>query len=238
MGFCVGYAKANVVILPKSLSDDFLLFCTRNPKACPLLEVGDVGFPHLSKIAPDADIRTDLPKYRVFRSGFEPTVVTDIESFWRDDLVTFALGCSDIFDQKLIEYGITVQYLEHNKIVPMYETSIPCQPSGVFKGPLVVSMRPIKGSDISRAVLLSARFPVAHGTPVHIGDPSAIGIEKLERVDYGDPPEMEPGDVPVFWACAVTPQAVALRSNPELMITHMPGHMLITDVPIQALSTL
>jgi uncharacterized protein YcsI (UPF0317 family) len=237
-GLGPGYVQANLAVLPRDLAYDFLLFCQRNPRPCPLLEVTDVGSPEPVGVAPGADLRTDLPRYRIYRDGALVDEVTDATPYWRDDLVAFLLGCSFTFEWALLEAGVRLWHVEHGRNVAMYRTSLACRPAGVFHGPMVVSMRPIAGGDVAKAVTASARFPGAHGAPVHVGDPAAIGIADLDRPDWGDRQEFRAGDVPVFWACGVTPQAVALASRPSFMITHSPGHMFITDVPNSALAVL
>ncbi|MCL6598587.1 MAG: putative hydro-lyase [Alicyclobacillus macrosporangiidus] len=229
-GAAAGYTQANLVILPQDLAFEFLLFCQRNPKPCPVLDVTEPGSPVPSRVAPDADLRTDVPKYRVYRHGELVDETTDIRSYWSDHLVAFLLGCSFTFEQALLDNGVPVRHIEENCNVPMYRTNIDCTPAGRFAGPMVVSMRPIPHAQVVRAVQVTSRFPAVHGAPVHIGDPAAIGIEDLSRPDFGDPVPIRPGEVPVFWACGVTPQAVAMHVKPELMITHAPGHMFITDV--------
>ncbi|MEO8449512.1 MAG: putative hydro-lyase [Gemmatimonadota bacterium] len=226
-----GYVQANLAVLPRDDAYDFLLFCQRNPRPCPLLEVGDVGSTVPVSMAPAADLRTDIPRYRIYRDGVVTEDVTDATPYWRNDLVAFLLGCSFTFEWALLDAGVPLRHIEQGRNVAMWRTSIDCRPAGVFHGPMVVSMRPIPANLITRAVTASARFPGAHGGPVHIGDPAAIGIHDLGAPDYGDAPDFEPGDVPVFWACGVTPQAVALASKPAFMITHSPGHMFLTDVP-------
>ena len=228
-GLAPGYAQANVVIVSRALAYDFLLFCQRNPKPCPVLEVTEAGSPHPA-CAPGADLRTDVPGYRLYRHGDLVAEVDTLTGLWRDDLVTFLLGCSFTFEAALQRAGLPVRHIEEGRTVPMYVTRIPCRPAGVFAGPLVVSMRPVPVAEVSRAVQITARYPLAHGAPVHLGDPRAIGIADLDRPDYGDPVTVRPDEVPVFWACGVTPQAVARRAKPELMITHRPGHMFITDL--------
>jgi len=237
-GLGAGHVQANLAVLPRDCAYDFLLFCQRNPRPCPLLEVTDAGSTEPVGVAPGADLRTDLPRYRIYKQGELADEVTDATPYWRDDLVAFLLGCSFTFEWALLEAGIHLWHVEHGKNVAMWRTSIPCRPAGVFHGPVVVSMRPIASADLSKAVTASARFPGAHGAPIHIGDPAAIGIRDLARPDWGDAQEFRPGDVPVFWACGVTPQAVALASKPAFMITHSPGHMFITDVPNSALAAL
>ena len=237
-GLGPGYVQANLAVLPKEYAYDFLLFCQRNPRPCPLLEVTEVGSPEPVGVAPGADLRTDIARYRIYEDGALADEVTDIRPFWRADLVAFLLGCSFTFEWALLEAGIRLWHVEHGKNVAMWRTSIPCRPAGVFHGPMVVSMRPIPASQLAHAVTASARFPGAHGAPVHIGDPAAIGIADLARPEWGDRQEFRAGDVPVFWACGVTPQAVALACKPPFMITHSPGHMFITDMPNSTLAVL
>lgn len=229
-GLAPGYTQANLVILPQADAFDFLRFCVRNPKPCPVLDVTDPGspFPDPSWAA-TADLRTDVPRYRVYEHGELINEPTDLLQRWRDDLVTFLLGCSFTFERALIAAGVPVRHLECGCNVPMYRTTRPCRPAGRFHGPLVVTMRPIPSHLMARAVQVTSRYPSVHGAPVHIGDPAALGIEDMGRPDYGDAVPVEAGEVPVFWACGVTPQAVALESRVPLMITHAPGHMFITD---------
>jgi uncharacterized protein YcsI (UPF0317 family) len=229
-GMANGYTQANLVVLPQSLAFEFLLFCQRNPKPCPVLDVTEPGSPVPALVAPESDLRTDLPKYRVYRNGELTEEVTSIEHLWRDDLVAFLLGCSFTFEKALLDNGIAVRHIDEGSNVPMYITNVPCQKAGRFAGPMVVSMRPIPREQVVRAVQVTSRFPAVHGAPIHIGDPLAIGITSLERPDFGDPVPVKEGEVPVFWACGVTPQAVAMHVKPELMITHAPGHMFITDL--------
>jgi uncharacterized protein YcsI (UPF0317 family) len=235
-GLGQGYVQANLAVLPREHAYDFLLFCQRNPRPCPLIEVTDVGSPEPGGVAPGADLRTDIPRYRVWKDGALADEVTDVTPYWRDDLVAFLLGCSFTFEWAMLEAGIPLWHIEQGRNVAMWRTSIACRPAGVFHGPMVVSMRPIPAALIPKAVTASARFPATHGAPIHIGDPAAIGIADVTRPDYGDAQEFNPGDVPVFWACGVTPQAVALASKPSFMITHSPGHMFITDLPNAALA--
>lgn len=235
-GLCQGYVQANLVVLPKELAYDFLLFCQRNPKPCPLLEVTDTGSYEPRLTAPGADLRWDLPRYRIYRDGKLTAEVPDIVELWRDDLVAFLLGCSFTFETALLQVGVPIRHLEEGRNVPMYITTIPCVPAGVFQGPLVVSMRPIPPQLVSKAVQVTSRFPAVHGAPIHVGDPEAIGIEDLSRPDFGDPVTIHEGEIPVFWACGVTPQAVALEAKPPFMITHSPGHMFITDLQDEALT--
>ncbi len=235
-GLCQGRVQANLVILPQDLAYDFLVFAQRNPKACPLLEVTEPGSTEPVQTAPGADLRLDIPRYRIYRYGELEAEVTDLLAIWQEDLVSFLLGCSFTFEAAMLKAGVPVRHLEEGKNVPMYMTTRPCQPGGVFQGPLVVSMRPILPPLIPRAVQATARFPAAHGAPVQIGDPASLGIEDLARPDFGDPVTIRPGEVPVFWACGVTPQAVAMQAKPPIMITHAPGHMFVTDLEDEALA--
>src|SRR5216110_951644 len=235
-GLGANHVQANLAVLPRDYAYDFLLFCQRNPRPCPLLEVTDVGSAEPVGVAPGADLRTDIPRYRIYTHGELTDEVTDATRFWRDDLVAFLLGCSFTFEWALLEEGIPLRHIDRGRNVAMWRTSIDCRPAGAFHGPMVVSMRPIPASLLARAVTASARFPGAHGAPIHIGDPDAIGIRDIARPDWGDAQDFEPGDVPVFWACGVTPQAVALASKPAFMITHSPGHMFITDIPNSTLA--
>lgn len=229
-GLVPGYTQANLVLLPKADAFDFVLFCLRNPKPCPLLEVTEPGNPEPVLTAPGADLRTDVPRYRVFRNGKVVDEPYDIVGYWRDDLVGFLLGCSFTFENALQQAGIPVRGLEGERpTFSAYITSIPCVPAGKFRGRMVVTMRPMTPADAIRAVQVTSRFSKAHGAPVHIGDPSAIGIRNPGKPDFGSPVEVLPGEVPVFWACGITPQVVALDSGVEFMITHYPGHMFITD---------
>lgn len=229
-GMCAGYAQANLAILPKELAYDFLLFTQRNPKPCPILEVSDMGSRELKYIAKNCDIATDFPKYRVYEKGELKGEYTSVEDFWRDDLVSFLIGCSFSFESELIEAGIEMRHNTMGCNVPMYITNIETVPAGIFHGPMTVSMRPIPYDQIVRAVTVSGTMPQVHGTPVHIGNPAAIGIKDINKPDFGDPVEIKDGEVPVFWACGVTPQSVLMNVKPEFVITHSPGHMLITDV--------
>lgn len=225
-----GYTQANLVILPKKYAYDFLLFCMRNPKSCPLIEVTDAGSPVPKKSAPTADLRTDLPKYRIYKNGELTEEVTDITAYWQDDFVSFLIGCSFTFEKPLLENGIPIRYIEEGRNVSMYKTNIPCESAGIFQGPMVVSMRPMKPEEAIRAVQITSRFPSVHGAPVHIGDPEQIGVTDINKPDFGDAVTIHKGEVPVFWGCGVTPQAAVMASKPELVITHAPGHMFVTDV--------
>lgn len=229
-GRCYGFVQANLVVLPQEAAYDFLLFCQRNPKPCPLLEVTDIGSFEPRRTAPGADLRRDLPRYRIYRGGKLVAEATDIVQEWREDLVAFLLGCSFTFEAALLKADIPVRHIEEETNVPMYMTDLPCTPAGTFHGPLVVSMRPIPSAQVVKAVQITSRFPAVHGAPVHIGDPQAIGIKDLGKPDFGQAVTIKEGEVPVFWACGVTPQAVAMKAKPPFMITHAPGHMFITDV--------
>jgi uncharacterized protein YcsI (UPF0317 family) len=235
-GLAAGYTQANLVIVPRDLAYDFLLFCQRNPKPCPVLEVTDAGRYEPILTAPGADLRHDLPAYRVFRNGEMIEECQDIAHLWRDDRVAFLLGCSFTFEAALLAAGLPLRHLDRGCNVSMYRTNRDCVGAGDFQGPLVVSMRPLPGDMVARAVQVTARYPAVHGAPVHIGDPDALGIDDLSQPDYGDFLPLEDGEVPVFWACGVTPQAVALAARIPFMITHAPGHMFITDIPDKTLA--
>ncbi|MGH3318807.1 MAG: putative hydro-lyase [Streptosporangiaceae bacterium] len=228
-GWSDGFAQANLIVVPRDLAYDMLLFGQRNPKPCPVLDVTEAGDPHPRGIAPTADLRTDLPAYRVWRDGEPSEEAADVSAYWRDDLVGFLLGCSFTFEHALLRAGVPMRHLEQGRNVPMYRTSVECRPAGRLAGPLVVSMRPIPSDLVERAIEVTATYPRMHGAPVHHGDPSEIGIVDLGQPDFGDRVEMVDGDVPVFWACGVTPQAVVTASRPEFAISHAPGHMFITD---------
>jgi len=229
-GLALGYVQANLVVLPRDWAFDFLLFCQRNPKPCPLLDVTEPGDPEPRGVSPGADLRTDLPAYRVWKGGELVEEVHDISRHWRDDLVSFLIGCSFTFESGLLVAGVPVRHIEQGVNVPMYRTNVPCRAAGRFSGPLVVSMRPLRPAQAVKATQVCSRFPRAHGAPVHFGDPAAIGVRDVARPDYGDPVEFRPGEVPVFWACGVTPQAALTQARPPLAITHKPGHMFVTDL--------
>lgn len=225
-----GHVQANLAILPRPLAAEFLHFCQRNPKPCPLLAMSEPGNPALPELGADIDIRTDIPRYRVWKNGELVAEPTDVRDIWRDDLVSFLIGCSFSFEEAMLDNGLPVRHIEQGCNVPMYRTNIPTNPAGSFSGPLVVSMRPLKAADAIRAIQVTSRFPSVHGAPVHIGDPALIGIADINRPDYGDAVEIRPGEMPVFWACGVTPQSVVSSVRPEFCITHAPGHMLVTDL--------
>ena len=237
-GMCNGFAQANMAVLPKDLAFDFLLFTQRNQKPCPVLDVTEPGSPVPRLIAPNADLRYDIPRYRIYKKGELTDEVTNLDKYWRDDLVAFLLGCSFSFEGPMLDAGLDVRHITDNHNVPMYITNIECVPAGVFHGPMVVSMRPMKPKDAVRAVQVTSRMSFVHGAPIHFGDPEAIGIKDITKPDFGDASLIKPGEVPVFWACGVTPQAVAMAVKPEFMITHAPGHMFISDVPNADLSVL
>lgn len=227
-GFSAGYAQANLIALDKRYAFDFLLFAQRNPKPCPLLGVLEPG-QLSSPLLPGGDIRTDIPSYRVFSQGSLIDEPSDATAYWTDNTVAFLIGCSFTFEQALLDNGVPVAHIEQGVNVPMFLTNIDCEPAGVFSGKMVVSMRPIPASMVSDAVRITSRYPAVHGAPVHVGDPSLIGIEDLAAPDFGDAVDIPPGTVPVFWACGVTPQSIVMHSKPDLAICHAPGKMLITD---------
>jgi uncharacterized protein YcsI (UPF0317 family) len=230
-GLASGHVQANLVILPENLAADFKRFCLGNPKPCPLIEVLEAGKVEPVRTAPGADIRTDIPKYCIFRDGVLEEEMADIKPVYLDNLTAFLLGCSFTFERALIDGNIDVPHFHSGKNVAMFRTNLKTEPAGIFKGPMVVSMRWIQPEKVDLAVKITAKFALAHGAPVHIGAPDRIGISDIFRPDYGDPSRPQnPDDVPVFWACGVTPQSVALASRPPLMITHSPGHMFITDL--------
>ncbi len=237
-GMAEGYTQANVVILKKEFAFDFLLFCQRNPKACPILEVTNPGEFLIKRTAENADIRTDVPAYRIYEDGVYSKEVDNIVNYWEDDMVAFLLGCSFTFETALMENNIPIRHIEENANVPMYQTNISCDRTEAFSGPLVVSMRPMTAQNAIRATQITSRFPDVHGSPVHIGTPEEIGISDIYSPDFGDPPIIKDGELPVFWACGVTPQAVAMNSKPPLMITHAPGCMFVSDIKDQTLSVL
>ncbi len=229
-GMCAGYAQANLVVLPKKYAYDFLLFAQRNPRSCPLLEVSDEGSRGLCYLAKDADIARDIPKYRIYEKGELVRECCDVSDIWRSDLVSFLIGCSFSFESELLLADVPVRQIEQNCNVPMYNTNIDCSPAGIFRGKMVVSMRPIPHDLVVKAALITASMPRVHGAPVHIGSPEVIGISDIGHPDYGDAVEIRNGEVPVFWPCGVTPQAVVMESKPDFCITHSPGHMFISDI--------
>jgi len=228
-GLAAGFVQANLMVVPREAAFDFLLFCQRNPKPCPIVEVVEAGSTE-PRCAPGADLRTDLPRYRVYRDGRLVEERKDVRDVWTDDLVAFLIGCSFSFEEALTEAGVPLRHVEACSNVPMYRTRVPTVPAGRFHGPLVVSMRPIPASQVALAVQVTGRYERVHGAPVHVGEPSALGIADVARPDFGDPVEIRPGELPVFWACGVTPQAVALASRLPFCITHAPGYMFVSDL--------
>ena len=237
-GLALGYAQANLVILPKEVAFDFSLFCQRNPKPCPILEVVEPGKYEPVLTAPGADLRVDVPLYRIYKEGKLVSEEEDITSYWTSELVCFLLGCSFTFEAALMRAGIALRHIAAGKNVAMYETNIEAVSAGIFSGPVVVSMRPIHVTKVVKSIQITSRFPLVHGAPLHIGDPKRIGIRDIARPQYGDYVGIREDEVPVFWACGVTSQAVALKSRPPLMITHSPGHMFITDILDEELAAL
>ena len=228
-GLAGDYIQTNLMIVPRSHAFDFLLFCQRNPKPCPLVEVLEAGSA-APQCAPGADIRTDLPGYCVYEHGVKTRELSDISSIWQDDFVSFLLGCSFSFESALIRGGISLRHIAQQRNVAMYKTNIACRPAGSMQGNMVVSMRPIKAGDVARAVEITARFPQVHGAPIHIGHPELLGISDLARPDFGDPVAVLDDELPVFWACGVTPQYIAELSRLPFCITHAPGKMFLTDL--------
>jgi uncharacterized protein YcsI (UPF0317 family) len=233
-GQCPAYQQANLVVLPSVLAAEFASFCSRNPKPCPVIEILPPGEwePQLS--APGADLRTELPGYRVYADGGLIRRLDDLLQVWRKDLSAFLLGCSFTFEHALAEAGVPLRHVEQGTTVPMFVSTLACRPAGRVRGPVVVTMRPVGQSQLPLALEISSRYPHAHGLPLHVGDPAAIGIGDLSHPDYGNPVLVEADEIPVFWACGVTPQAVAREARVELLITHEPGCMFVTDLPREA----
>ena len=230
-GVAVGRVQANLVVLPAAAAADFRRFCDLNPQPCPLLDVTEPGSPEPRKVAPGADLRFDLPRYRVYRDGRLADEVDTLDGVWRDDLVAFLLGCSFTCERALLGAGVPIRHLELGRVVSMFRTRRQTEAAGPFRGPLVVTMRPIPQSLVEQATAITGRYPLAHGAPVHVGDPAELGIADLARPDYGDPVPIYPGEVPVYWACGVTSQAAVELARLPLVITHAPGYMFITDLP-------
>ena len=235
-GLADGFVQANLMVVPREAAFDFLLFCQRNPKPCPLVEVVEAGTVE-PRCAPGADLRTDLPRYRIYRDGRLVEERTEVRALWTDDLVAFLIGCSFSFEEALAEAGVPLRHVEACSNVPMYRTGVPTTPAGRFHGPLVVSMRPVPASLVPLAVRVTSRFERVHGAPVHVGEPAALGIADVARPDHGDPVEIRPGELPVFWACGVTPQAAALASRLPFCITHAPGFMFVSDLTNASLAS-
>jgi uncharacterized protein YcsI (UPF0317 family) len=228
-GYAPGYVQGNLVILPEDFAGDFLRFAQRNPKPCPLIGVGEKGNPFMTQLGRELDIRTDLPRYRVWRKGAIVDEPLNIKDYWQEDLTAFVIGCSYSFEEALVSAGLPLRYAERELRVPMFRTNIACEPAGKLSGPLVVSMRSFTPAGAIRAIQITSRFPSVHGAPVHIGMPESIGIADIMKPDYGDAVEVAAGELPVFWACGVTPQAIIAEAKPEFAITHAPGCMLVTD---------
>lgn len=228
-GLAPGHVQGNLVILRRDLAEDFMRFAQRNPKPCPLIGVTEVGIPNLPELGADLDLRTDLPRYRVWRHGELIDEPTDILSYWTNDLVGFVIGCSFSFEEALLAADVPVRHIAEGRNVPMFRTNIACFPAGPFAGPMVVSMRPLRPADAIRAIQITSRFPSVHGAPVHLGQPETIGIRDIAKPDYGDAVAVHADELPVFWACGVTPQAVIAAAKPAFAITHAPGAMLVTD---------
>ncbi|MBW4934056.1 putative hydro-lyase [Marinobacter sp. F4206] len=228
-GMAHSLVQGNVVILPADWASDFLLYCQNNPVACPLIAVSEPGDPTLPDLGRDLDIRTDIPEYQVFRNGERTETLSDIQALWQDDFVTFVLGCSFSFEDALIRAGLSVRNVDDGLNVSMYRSNIATRPAGRFRGNMVVSMRPFPSADAIRAIQVTTRLPKAHGAPVHIGDPALIGIEDIGNPDFGDPVTIKDHELPLFWACGVTPQLALENARPPIAITHVPGKMLLTE---------
>ena len=237
-GLARGRVQANICILPRDWAEDFLLFCQRNPQPCPLIARSDVGDPHLPSLGDDLDIRTDVPRYHVFRDGRMTDEVGDITRLWRDDLVTFALGCSFSFEEALQEAGLPLRFLDRGSVAGVYVTNIQARPAGRYHGALAVTMRPFKPADAIRAIQITSRFPNVHGAPIHLGDPAMIGVDLARRYRDVGSGEVGPGEVPLFWACGLTPQLAIDNAKPPLCITHAPSCMLVTDLRNASLAVL
>jgi uncharacterized protein YcsI (UPF0317 family) len=233
-GQCAGFTQGNLAILPREFADEFLRFCRLNPKACPVIGMAEPGDPSVPELSADKndliDLRTDAPAYCVFRDGEFVGEVLDLRTLWSDDMVGFVIGCSMSFEEAMIDAGLPIRHIEQDTTVPMYDTNIANKKAGRFGGTMVVSMRPMTPAQAIRAIQVTSRFPSVHGAPVHFGDPATIGIDDIDRPNYGERSQIEPGEVPVFWACGVTPQQAIRSARPKLAITHKPGQMLVTDI--------
>ena len=225
-----GSLQANLVIMPEEFAFDFMRYCQRNPKPCPITGVSDTGNPMMFTMGNDIDIRTDVPAYNIYRNGRLDISVTNIAEIWRDDFVVFTLGCSFTFEHALLNAGINLWHIDNDRTVPMFRSNIETTPAGPFSGKMVVSMRSVCEERVDEVIEISRRFPLAHGAPVHVGDPKAIGITDLSSPDWGDPAPVGANEVPVFWACGVTPQVAIKAAQLPICITHKPGCMLITDI--------
>lgn len=229
----LGRHQANVTIVPAALAFDFMRFCFRNPRALPLLDVTDPGDPVPRRAAPDADLRTDVGEYVVLREGRVVERVTTLERHWRDDHVAFLTGCNLSMDRVMLEAGIPLPHLVDETAFPaQFRSSIACVPAGPFRGPLVVSLRPVPDALVVPLAELTSRYALSHGGPIHIGDPAAIGVTDPDRVDWGRPNRIGPGETAMFWACGITAQAAALASAVPEMIVHAPGRMFVTDLVV------
>lgn len=234
-GMSPGYGQGNLVILPKSWADDFYAYCQENPTPCPLIGMTETGSPLLPMLGDDIDLRTDLPRYRVWRDGKLVEERDDVTNLWQEDFVAFVLGCSLSFEYALEQAGLRVRHVDEGKVVPMYRTSVQTKQVGAFQGPMVVSMRPYTPEEVKVAYEVCARLPGAHGAPVHIGDPAVLGISDIDNPDEGEKTVIREGEIPVFWGCGITPQMAAIVAKPPICITHAPGHMLVCDVPVEDL---
>jgi uncharacterized protein YcsI (UPF0317 family) len=230
-GLAPGYVQVNLAILPAAYAEEFLRFCQRNPKPCPLIDVSEPGARAINGLGEDLDLGRDAPRYRIWRDGVLIDEPSDASAYWRDDLVTFAIGCSHSFEEALIAEGLTPRHVDLGTTVPMYRTAVACAPAGRFAGPMVMSMRPYAPAQAIRAIQVTSRFSAVHGAPVHIGRPDLIGIADLAKPDFGDPVPVADDELPVFWACGVTPQVAIMSAKPDLAITHAPGRMIVTDMP-------
>ena len=229
-GLATDYLQANLVIVEDVHALDFVRYCLRNPKPCPIVGVGDTGNPMMTTLGQDIDVRTDVPSYNIYRYGQFIESCSDIRHLWQNNLVAFALGCSFTFEHAILRAGFPLWHVENNRTVPMFKTTFDTVKAGPFSGPMVVSMRAIEANRIDEVKAISAQFPLAHGAPVHWGNPASIGINDITVPDWGDPIPIEDGEMAVFWACGVTPQAAIQNANLPLCITHKPGQMLITDI--------
>lgn len=236
-GTASGYLQANLVMLPAEEAFNFLLFCVRNPKPCPIIDVLEPGRVE-PIIAPGADLRTDLPRYKMFEKGEFRTEVEDVSGYFNENMVSFLLGCSFSFENALLAAGLPVRNMEEGKNVSMYITNKPCTPAGPFSAPLVVTMRPMTAEQAIRAVQVTTRFHLTHGAPVHLGAPGKIGIHDLNQPDFGDAVTIRHDEIPVFWACGVTSQLAATSAPLPRVITHAPGHMFVSDLRDENLTIL
>ncbi|WP_323022995.1 D-glutamate cyclase family protein [Pararhodobacter sp.] len=231
-----GLAQANLALIPARLAEDFEAFLRANPAAFPLLARGRAGDPTLPELGADIDLRTDLPRYRVFRDGAPVAMPTDITDLWRDDLTAFAIGCSLSFEADLVAAGVTLRCHAPGLTCSAFDTDLPLTPSGPFGGRLVVSMRAVPAGQVALAEAVTRAHPQSHGAPVHVGDPVVIGADLGRPIDGIGLTDIRPGEVPVFWACGVSLERAIAHAAPDLAITHAPGHMLITDLPVRGLA--